>query len=126
MSPMHVLVLALSFPFAAAHAAASESLRYLELSNRAHDSLVALAVAAPGSQAFHDVPLGPPLQGGGNSATVGVAGPACRYDLRLTFKDGRAVLYPDVDVCGTRLSVHPLPKSRQRMPGVAAASRTSP
>lgn len=93
-----------------AHAQAP--MRYLHLVNRAHDSLASVAVAAPGGEDFRPLPLGEPLPGGGGSATVEIPGDACRYDVRFVFGNGRAMLYPDVDVCRhDRLSVRPPPRN---------------
>jgi hypothetical protein len=127
MSLIRILALTLSLS-AAAQATAAEPVRYLELSNRAHDSLTALAIAAPGSGAFRDIALGAPLQGGGDAATFPLTGDACRYDLRFTFRNGRSMLYPDVDVCAHRVSIRPLPRpqSGEREVRVADTARTSP
>lgn len=85
-----------------AHAYAEPSARYLELINRAHDSIVSLAIADEGSDAFRDLPIDTPLQGGGNATTLAVAGEACRYDIRISFRDGRSSLYKGFDVCRYR------------------------
>ena len=125
---IRMLALTLSLSAATAQAAAGEPIRYLQLSNGAHDSLTSLAVAAPGSGVFHDVTLGAPMQGGGDAATFPLAGDACRYDLRFTFRNGRSMLYPDVDVCAHRVSIRPLPRpqSGEREVQVADTARTSP
>lgn len=128
MSLIRILALTLSLSAATAQAAAAEPIRYLELSNRAHDSLTALAVAAPGSGEFHEVAVDVPLRGGGDAATFPLPGDACRYDLRFTFRNGRSMLYPDVDVCAHRVSIRPLPRpqSGERDMQVADTARTSP
>ncbi|MEL1263173.1 hypothetical protein [Pseudoxanthomonas putridarboris] len=114
MRPSSVLSLAVALPLLLAAlppAHAQAPMRYLHLVNRAHDRLVSVAVAAPGSQDFRPLPLGEPLPGGGGSATVEIAGDACRYDVRFVFRNGRGMLYPDVDVCRhDRLTVRPLPR----------------
>lgn len=122
------LALTLSLSVAAAQAAAAEPGRYLELSNRSHDTLTSLAVAVPGSAAFREVALGAPLQGGGDAATFSLPGAACRYDLRFTFRNGRSMLYPDVDVCAHRVRIRPLPRpqSGEREVQVAKTAGTSP
>lgn len=126
MSPKSTFAVALSLSLAAAHAVAAEPTRYLELSNRSYDTMTALAVAEPGSNAFRDVALGASLRGGGHAATVEIAGDACRYDLRFTFRNGRSMIYTDVDVCAQRLSVRPLPRAQPSTRDVATAARTSP
>ncbi len=128
MPLIRILALTLSLSAATAQVAAGEPIRYLELSNRAHDSLTSLAVAVPGSGAFSDVALGAPLRGGGDAATFALPGDACRYDLRFTFRNGRSMLYPDVDVCAHRVSIRPLPRphSGEREVRVAETARTSP
>ena len=127
MSLIRILALTLSLS-AAAQATAAEPIRYLELSNRAHDSLTSLAIAAPGSGQYYEVAMDVPLQGGGDAATFAVTGDACRYDLRFTFRNGRSMLYPDVDVCAHRVSIRPLPRPQpgEREVQVAGTARTSP
>lgn len=110
MASIRLFALIVSLSVATAPVAAAEPVRYLELSNRAYDALTSLAVAAPGSGAFRDVALHAPLRGGGDAATFPLAGSACRYDLRFTFRNGRSMLYPDVDVCAHRVRIRPLPR----------------
>lgn len=76
--------------------------RYLELVNRANDSVTSVAIADAGADAFRAMPLGEPLRGGGEAITVEVAAERCRYDFRFTFRDGRSAIYRDVDVCRYR------------------------
>lgn len=78
--------------------------RYLEVYNDAPSSLVTLAVAPAGSNAFRDVLIGDrPLQGGGNAVTIGLDGSdGCRRDLRATFADGRSLVQRGFDVCRYR------------------------
>lgn len=85
-----------------AHAYAEPATRYLELINRANDSIVSLAIAAEGSDAFRDLPMDAPLQGGGNATTLAISGEVCRYDIRISFRDGGSLLYKGVDVCRYR------------------------
>lgn len=99
---------------AAVQASANQPMHYVDLINRAHDSVTAFATAVPGSDAFRETPLGVLLRGGGDSATVEVAGESCTYDLRFTFGNGRAMVYRNVDICRYRaVRIRPLP----RMPG---------
>lgn len=82
--------------------------RYVELTNRAHDSVTSLAIATAGSDSFHDKPLGTPLRGGGDSATIEIASDSCLYDFRFGFRDGQTMVYQDVDICrGNRLRIEP-------------------
>lgn len=82
--------------------------RYVELTNRAHDSVTSLAIATAGSDSFHDKPLGTPLRGGGDSATIEIASDSCLYDFRFRFRDGQTMVYQDVDICrGNRLRIEP-------------------
>lgn len=85
-------------------ALAGAQTRYLEVYNEAPSSLVALAVAPTGTQAFRDVAIGDrPLPGGGHAVTIGLDGKdGCRRDLRATFADGRSLLQRDFDVCRYR------------------------
>lgn len=95
----------------AVQASAKEPTHYVDLINRAHDSVTAFATAVPGSDAFRETPLGAPLRGGGASATLEVAGEGCRYDLRFTFVNGRAMVYRNVDICRYRaVRISPLPR----------------
>lgn len=101
---------------ATAHAQGDGRLHYLHLVNRAHDSVTSLAVADAGSGAFRDI-VADPLRGGGDSATVGVAGAGCRYDLRFGFSDGRTLVYNDLDVCRNVLvRIRPLPRRQAGAP----------
>lgn len=96
---------------AASHANAGEA-RYLGLLNRAHDSVMALEVAPAGSDVFAARPI-EVLPGGGGSAVVRLGEQGCRFDLRMTFSNGRRAVYHAVDVCrGDTLAIQPLPRSR--------------
>jgi hypothetical protein len=85
-------------------AVAGAQTRYLEVYNDAPSSLVTLAVAPAGTQAFRDVAIGDrPLIGGGNAVTVALDGKeGCRRDLRATFADGRTLVQRNFDVCRYR------------------------
>jgi len=89
--------------------------RYLEVVNRAHDSLTAVAVKpSEGDQAFRDWPLERPVQGGGNSFTLAVNEPGCRFDVQMQFRNGSAVVYKDVDVCRLQsLRIDPLQRGER-------------
>jgi hypothetical protein len=94
---------------AAAHAEENTQTRYVKLINRAHDSVTSLAIAGAGDDVFRDKPLGAPLRGGGDSATIEIASDRCLYDFRFGFRDGRTVVYQGVDVChGDSLRIEPL------------------
>ncbi len=100
----------LLFAVASAGAGAAEKTRYLDLVNRSHDSVTSLAVAVAGTGVFQEKPLGALLRGGGDATTIEVAGEGCLYDIRLLFRNGRALIYKDVDLCsGDKLSIRPLP-----------------
>ncbi|UYB51295.1 hypothetical protein OCJ37_15030 [Xanthomonas sp. AM6] len=112
MHPFRTACLASALLAAAATAQAQDAGRkhYLTVVNRAHDSVTAVAVADTGSAVFRDVALDP-LRGGGDSATVGVQGAGCRYDVRFAFEDGRTLVYQDLDVCRYGLvRIRPLPR----------------
>jgi hypothetical protein len=89
--------------------------RYLQVVNRAHDSLTAVAVKpSQGDHDFRDWPLQRPVQGGGDSFTLAVDQPGCRYDMQLQFRNGRAVVYKDVDVCRLQsLRIDPLQRGER-------------
>ncbi|KRB07811.1 hypothetical protein ASD86_08305 [Lysobacter sp. Root690] len=116
-----VLTVVAVFSFATVlPAQAGTRTHYFELINRAHDRLVALAIAPAGSDRFQPEPLGEAIDGGGDSATIEWAGEQCVYDLRFTFGNGRAVVYSDIDVCRNRsLRIQPLRRGRAAADGVA-------
>ena len=94
-----------------APALAGEPTRYLDVVNRAHDSLTAMAVRPVDSDSFRDLPLAAPVRGGGDATTLAIRDSGCRFDLRMQFRDGRAVVYKDVDVCRLQsLRIDPLRK----------------
>lgn len=116
----------------AAHAGGGKNIRYLDLINRAHDSVTSLEVAPAGSDAFQKKPLGAPLRGGGDSTTIEIAGESCLYDVRFKFLNGRTLVYKDVDVCGGgKLAIRPLPRDtsqfvRSQQPAMQYADRRTP
>lgn len=82
--------------------------RHFDLVNATFDSVVALAIAPADQDAFHDIAIGQPLQGGLTSMTFDVPAGGCLRDLRVTFRDGRSRLFPHVDVCrSTGLRLRP-------------------
>ena len=116
----------------AAHAGPGEETRDLDLVNRAHDSVTSLAVAPAGSDAFHDKPLGAPLRGGGDSTTIEFAGDSCLYDIRIKFRNGRTLVYKEVDICsGGKLAIRSLPRdtsqlARSKQPSAQYADGSAP
>lgn len=109
---MRLALTALAFVLSAAHAHAGETTRYLEVVNRANDSVVALAVARAQDDVFRAIPLGTALRGGGDSTTIEIADANCRQDLRLTFRTGRTIVYRGLDVCRHgRLHIVNLPRT---------------
>lgn len=71
------------------------------LVNAALDSVISLAIAPAGSDAFAHVDLGPPLQGGLSETTFEVPAGGCLRDLRITFRDGRMTRLGPIDMCRT-------------------------
>ena len=103
MRPMRAAVLATLLVATTAHANAERApTRYFDLVNASHDSVTSLAVAPAGSGAFRDVELDAPLRGGLTSTTVNLADGGCLRDIRVAFRDGRTLVYPDIDVCRNR------------------------
>ena len=98
MQILRIAVLVALAVAGAAHAEARKPTRYLELVNRAPDSVMSLAAAPAGEDAFLAIPLAEPLRGG-EATTVGIAEGGCRYDVRVAFRTGRTLVYRDVDVC---------------------------
>jgi hypothetical protein len=98
--------------------------RHFNLVNATFDSVTTLAIAPVGSDTFHDIALGEPLQGGLTSMTFDVPDGGCLRDLRVTFRDARTMVYPHLDVCrfdGLRLR----PQDRDRSDQYVA-SRSRP
>lgn len=95
----------------AAHAGEGRDIRYLDLVNRAHDSVTSLEIAPAGSDAYQPKDLGAPLRGGGDSATIQILADSCLYDFRFRFRNGKTLVYKDVDVCsGGKLAIRALPR----------------
>ncbi|MFI4959756.1 MAG: hypothetical protein ACHP7C_11455 [Lysobacterales bacterium] len=96
-------------PSAACADAGPRPARHFDLVNATLDSVITLAVAPADRDAFQDIDLGQPLQGGLTSMTFDVPAGGCLRDLRVTFKGGRTQLFPHIDVCrstGLRLMAH--------------------
>ncbi|MET0807507.1 MAG: hypothetical protein ABWX93_01990 [Pseudoxanthomonas sp.] len=97
------------------HAGDGNEARYLELTNRAYDSITSLEVAPAGTTAFQPQSLGAPLRGGGGSTTVKIVAEGCVNDFRFRFGNGSALVYRELDICtGDRLSIRPLPRPDRR------------
>ncbi|MCL1635780.1 hypothetical protein M2650_14210 [Luteimonas sp. SX5] len=122
MRPIRTVALAALLPVAVVHAGPETHGRYLTLVNREYESVISLEIAGAGSEAFRELPLAPPLAGGGGSTTVRIAVDGCRHDLRFVFKDGRRLLYRDVDVCRyDRLRIRGLPHGSEDGQAVAGS-----
>jgi hypothetical protein len=96
-------------PSAASANAVRRPARHFDLVNATFDSVIALAIAPADRDAFQDIALGQPLQGGLTSMTFDVPAGGCLRDLRITFHGERTQLFPHVDVCrssGLRLTPH--------------------
>ena len=96
-------------PSAASANAVPRPARHFDLVNATFDSVIALAIAPADHDAFQDIALGQPLQGGPTSMTFDVPAGGCLRDLRITFHGGRTQLFPHTDVCrssGLRLTPH--------------------
>jgi hypothetical protein len=96
-------------PSAACADAGPRPARHFDLVNATLDSVITLAVAPADRDAFQDIDLGQPLQGGLTSMTFDVPAGGCLRDLRVTFNGGRTQLFPRIDVCrssGLRLTLH--------------------
>ena len=80
---------------------------HFDIINATFDSVTRIAVAPPGGTTFRDINIGPPLQGGFNRLTLDMPSGDCLRDLRVTFRNGRVLYLPDIDVCrstGLRLT----------------------
>jgi hypothetical protein len=103
IAPMFALALFGTLPAASDVAAQTldtrSPARHFNLVNATFDSVTSLAIAPVDSDAFHDVMLGEPLQGGLTSMTFDVPDGGCMRNLRVTFRDHRTTTYPNLDVC---------------------------
>lgn len=106
-----VATLAVAFAVPAERAAKvsdeHKPVHHFRIVNATFDSVTGLAFAPPQDPVFHDMKLETPLQGGLTSITVDVPGGGCLRDVRVTFRNGRALVYPNLDVCrhgGLRLT----------------------
>lgn len=95
------MLVAVAFLLAdAAHASGNRhAARHFDVVNATLNSVTALAIAPAGSEAFHDIALGEPLQGGLTSITIDVPDGGCLRDIRVTFRNGRTLRYPRIDAC---------------------------
>lgn len=101
----HAITLAALLAASAAEANAGRSGgHYFSLFNATHDSVTALSVARARSGDFRPVDIGAPLRGGNTATTIwlGTTDGGCLQDLRVGFRDGRTLLYRDIDVCRHR------------------------
>lgn len=73
--------------------------RHFDLVNATFDDIVALAIAPADADAFQDIVLDQPLQGGLTSVTFDVPTGGCLRDLRVTFHGGRIQRFARIDVC---------------------------
>jgi hypothetical protein len=80
-------------------ARAGANSRHFDLVNATFDSVVALAISPSGRDAFQDIALGQPLQGGLTSMTFDVPAGGCMRDLRVTFGGGHTRIFSHIDVC---------------------------
>lgn len=98
-----LLTFALIASACAAHtahdSAGRESTGTFHLVNASFDSVVALAIAPSGSDDYRVVDLGAPLPGGLSETYVRLPPGACLRDLRVTFRDGRALRLGPLDTC---------------------------
>ena len=95
-------------PSAASANAVPRPARHFDLVNATFDSVMALAITPADQDAFQDIALGEPLQGGLTSMTFDVPAGGCLRDLRVTFNGGRTQIFPRIDVChssGLRLTL---------------------
>lgn len=96
-----------AIPDGTARAADEKAVHHFRIVNATFDSVTGIAFAPPQDPAFHGINLDAPLQGGLTSITVDVPGNGCLRDVRVTFRNGRALIYPNLDLCrhnGLRLT----------------------
>jgi len=87
----------------ASSGASAGTVYYVDLVNTTTSSIVSFEVARTGSERFHALRLGAPLQGGAG-ATIAIRknDDGCLRDLRVVFADGRIVTHRGFDVCAQR------------------------
>jgi hypothetical protein len=89
--------------------------RLFRVVNASFDSVTVMEIADASSGGYTAINLGEPLQGGRTSTTVRLPDGACGRDVRVTFRDGRRAVYPDVDICKvTGLRLLPLKRLPQK------------
>ncbi|WP_133392709.1 hypothetical protein [Luteimonas terrae] len=76
------------------------SSRYFELINVSHDAVVSVTEARPGG-AQGSIALSP-LRGGHHTAMLELASAPCIRDFRIGLRDGRTLIYRDINVCRSR------------------------
>ena len=100
MSTAHILSLAVLavtlFQAHDAHAGDPGS-RYFQLINISHDTVVSVTEAQPGG-VQRSIAL-TPLRGGHHTAMLELADAPCIRDFRVGLRDGRTLVYRDIDVC---------------------------
>lgn len=92
--------------------------RYFELINVSHNSVVSASAAPAGDGRFVPIAIAP-LRGGFNAATIEVPDAHCVQDFRIGFRDGRTLLYSDINVCRSRGLYLRATDGRRRDVGVA-------
>lgn len=95
-----VALLTAAFPALTSRAESADT-RYFELINTGHDTVISAAAAPAGDGRFVTITIDP-LRGGFHAATIEISNGHCVQDFRIGFRNGRTLLYRDVDVCRRR------------------------
>jgi hypothetical protein len=95
-----VALLATACPALIARAESADT-RYFELINTSHDTVVSVSASPADDEQFVAITIDP-LRGGFHAATIALSSAHCAQDFRIGFRDGRTLLYRDIDVCRNR------------------------
>jgi|GEM_PF-1994591 hypothetical protein len=106
MSAVSRCLLVASLMLAVPHAVAQDVIE-LSLVNRTGGALLDLFMAPADSQAWGPDLLRDVILDDGATARLSVPSPtnSCRWDLKIRDKDGREILWQDLDVCSARTFV---------------------
>ncbi len=102
-------VLLFVLPMLALTAPAPAATRYVYLVNDAPATMESFSLAPAGSEAWRQIKVGERSLAPGSSGMVAIrtgGNDDCLYDFKLVFRDGRALLHRDFDVC-KYASYHP-------------------
>lgn len=102
-------ILSFVLPMFALAAPASAATRYVYVVNDAPATMESFSLAPAGSEAWRRIEVGDRSLAPGSAGMIAIrtgGNDDCLYDFKLVFRDGRALLHRDFDVC-KYASYHP-------------------